>query len=37
MRELVQKLKDQLGPKGIRAVERMSTVLMPGLQADKLF
>lgn len=33
MQALVQKLRDQLGPKGLRAIERMSTVLMPDMQA----
>lgn len=33
MQALVQKLEDQLGPKGLRAIERMSTVLMPDMQA----
>ncbi|ROW00741.1 hypothetical protein VMCG_06464 [Cytospora schulzeri] len=33
MQVLVQKLEDQLGPKGLRAIERMSVVLMPDLQA----
>lgn len=33
MQVLVHKLRDQLGPKGLRAIERMSTVLMPDMQA----